>query len=106
MFQHVLGHGEPAWCPLATGHLWEELLPDWYEEWAAVERERIRQIRLDAQETVCRLMARTGRYCQAVKAGLACIRGDPLRESAHRVLVDKLRSPYRGGQLVRGQAAV
>jgi DNA-binding SARP family transcriptional activator len=73
---------------LNPGRLIGELLPDWYvEEWVAVERERLRQLCLHALEASCGRLAALGRYGEAIEAGLWAVRGDPLRESAHRQLI-------------------
>jgi DNA-binding SARP family transcriptional activator len=64
-----------------------ELLPDWYEEWVAIERERFRFLRLNALEQLCLRLAKRGRLGEAVDAGLSAVAAEPLRESAHRVLV-------------------
>lgn len=64
-----------------------DLLPDWYEDWVIVERERYRQVRLHALEALCRALARAGAHADAVIAGLAAVAGEPLRESAHRALM-------------------
>jgi DNA-binding SARP family transcriptional activator len=64
-----------------------ELLPDWYEEWALVERERFRQIRLHALERLAELLAEEGRMGEAIEAGLTAVASEPLRESAHRSLI-------------------
>ena len=31
----------------------DDLLPDWYDDWLAYERERFRQLRIDALESLC-----------------------------------------------------
>jgi DNA-binding SARP family transcriptional activator len=64
-----------------------DLLPDWYDDWVVFERERLRQLRLHALEILCERHVRSGRFAEAVEAGLAAVTGDPLRESAHRVLI-------------------
>jgi DNA-binding SARP family transcriptional activator len=64
-----------------------DLLPDWYDEWVVVERERVRQLRLHALESLCVRLTRAGRYGEAIDVGLSAIAAEPLRESAHRVLV-------------------
>jgi DNA-binding SARP family transcriptional activator len=64
-----------------------ELLPDWYDDWLLVERERFRQLRLHALEVMCLRLATTERFALAVEAGLAAVAGEPLRESAHRCLI-------------------
>ena len=65
-----------------------DLLPDWYDEWVLLERERFRQLRLHALEALCRRFTRAGRFAAAIEAGLAAVAGEPLRESAHRVLIE------------------
>ena len=64
-----------------------ELLPDWYDDWLLIERERFRQVRLHALEALCEDLARAGLYAAATEAGLAAIAGEPLRESSHRGLI-------------------
>ena len=64
-----------------------DLLPDWYDEWVLLERERFRQLRLHALEAMCERLTAEGRYGEAVDAGLAAVRAEPLRESAHRVVM-------------------
>ena len=64
-----------------------DLLPDCYDDWALVECERFRQLRLHALEALCERLTEAGRYGEAIDAGLAAVRGEPLRESAHRALI-------------------
>jgi DNA-binding SARP family transcriptional activator len=65
-----------------------DLLPDWYEDWLVVERERIRQLRLYALEASCEDLAKGGHFAAATEAGLAAVAAEPLRESAHRVVME------------------
>jgi DNA-binding SARP family transcriptional activator len=71
----------------AAGQFTGELLPDWYEDWVIVERERIRQLCLHALEALADRLVLCGRIPEAIDAGLAAVRGEPFRESAHRALV-------------------
>jgi DNA-binding SARP family transcriptional activator len=64
-----------------------DLLPDWYEEWVQDERESLRQIRLHGLETLAVALSRAGRHAEAIQAALAAIRIEPLRETAHRTLI-------------------
>jgi DNA-binding SARP family transcriptional activator len=64
-----------------------DLLPDWYDDWVAVERERFRQLRVHALERLCDRLVEAERFGEAIEAGLAAMRSEPLRESAHRALV-------------------
>jgi DNA-binding SARP family transcriptional activator len=65
-----------------------ELLADWYDDWVIVERERIRHLQLRALEALCRRLTREGRFAEAVEAGYAAVSAEPLRESAHRVVIE------------------
>jgi DNA-binding SARP family transcriptional activator len=64
-----------------------DLLPDWYDDWLVIERERFHQLRLRALECLCERLTAVGDYARAVEAGLAAVAAEPLRESAHRALV-------------------
>lgn len=64
-----------------------DLLPGWGEEWVVVERERLRQLRIHAIETLSALLMDRGRHALALEAALTCVRMEPLRESAHRAVV-------------------
>lgn len=64
-----------------------DLLPGWYDDWVLLERERLRQLRLYALETLAARLVAAGRAVDAVEAAHFAVRGEPLRESAHRLLV-------------------
>lgn len=65
-----------------------DLLPDWSEDdWVLIEQEQYRQLRLHALEAMAERLTAARRHGEAVAAGLAAVRAEPLRESAHRVLV-------------------
>jgi DNA-binding SARP family transcriptional activator len=64
-----------------------DLLPGWYEDWVLLERERLLQLRLHALERLAECAIRGGRYGQAIDIALTAVQADPLRESAHRVLI-------------------
>jgi DNA-binding SARP family transcriptional activator len=64
-----------------------DLLPDWYDDWVAVERERLRQLRMHALERLSERLAAVHRFGEAVEAALTAIESEPLRESAHRALM-------------------
>ena len=65
-----------------------DLLPSWYDDWVIVERERLRQIRVHSLEELSRRLVVVHRYGDAIDAALAAIAADPLRESAHRRLIE------------------
>lgn len=64
-----------------------DLLPDWYEDWVLIERERFRQLRLRALEAACSRLTEEGHLDDALEAGMLALAGEPLRESAHRTLM-------------------
>lgn len=64
-----------------------ELLPGWYEDWALLEAESWRQLRLHALEAASGLLAGARRFGDAADAAVAAVRADPLRESAHVALI-------------------
>jgi DNA-binding SARP family transcriptional activator len=65
-----------------------ELLPDWYDDWLIVERESLRQFRLRALEALAVDALECGNPQRAVDAALAAVVAEPLRETAHRLLIE------------------
>jgi DNA-binding SARP family transcriptional activator len=74
---------------VATGwsSLLEDVLPDWYDDWVIMERERFRQLRVYALEALCESLLAARDFAGAAKAALEAVRAEPLRESAHRALI-------------------
>src|SRR6266545_16188 len=64
-----------------------DLLPGWYDDWALVERERVRQRLLHALEALSRRLTQVGRCAEAVEAAMMAVSAEPLRESAQRSLI-------------------
>jgi DNA-binding SARP family transcriptional activator len=64
-----------------------DLLPGCYDDWAIIERGRMRQRMLHALEALSRAMTASGRYGEAVEAAMMAIGVEPLRESAQRALL-------------------
>jgi DNA-binding SARP family transcriptional activator len=64
-----------------------DLLPGWYDDWVIFERERLRQLTLHALERLAAEMLSRSDFGAALNASLTAIRIDPLRESAHRMVV-------------------
>jgi DNA-binding SARP family transcriptional activator len=79
--------GDPATEDLMHVCRPSDLLPGWYEDWVLVERERLRQLRLHALETLCERLTAKRRFGPAVEAGLVAVQEEPLRESAQRALI-------------------
>ncbi|MDH3755300.1 MAG: transcriptional regulator [Acidimicrobiia bacterium] len=64
------------------------LLPDWYDDWLVIERERFRQLHLGVLEDRARRALSEGRCSQAIQLALAAASVDPLRESPHRIVIE------------------
>jgi DNA-binding SARP family transcriptional activator len=65
-----------------------DLLPGWYDDWALLERERMRQRLLHALEALSRTLVQMQRCAEAVEAAMIAVSADPLRESAQRALIE------------------
>lgn len=76
------GSGERSHVDLAA-----DLLPEWSDEWLVVEQESYRQLRLHALERLSDRLYEQGRFPAALHAALTAVRGDRLRESAHRRVI-------------------
>ncbi len=84
------GHPEtvPADLPAANALLGGDVLPGWTDSWLAVERERFRQIRLNALEELSSALTAAGRFADAVTTARVAVRTAPSRESARRALIE------------------
>jgi DNA-binding SARP family transcriptional activator len=65
----------------------KDLLPDWYDDWVTLDRERFRQLRMHALERLCERLTQAKRFGEAIEAGLEAARVEPLRESAQRAII-------------------
>jgi DNA-binding SARP family transcriptional activator len=72
---------------LEPDRLEADLLPGWDEEWLLLERERYRQLRIHALETLSGLLTSRGLFARAIDMACAAIRIEPLHESAHAALI-------------------
>jgi len=61
-----------------------DLLEGFYDDWALLERERLRELYLQALEKLIGLDKAAGRYDQALNLALSLTNADPLQEAAHR----------------------
>lgn len=73
-----------------------DLLPDWYDDWLVVERERLRQHRLRRFEEDGRRALAAGDTAEAIQSGLAALSVDPTRETGSRIVIE--------GHLAEGNA--
>jgi DNA-binding SARP family transcriptional activator len=65
-----------------------DLLLGWYDDWALIERERVRQRLLHALEAMSRQLVRLRRCPEAIDAAMTAVSAEPLRESAQRALIE------------------
>jgi DNA-binding SARP family transcriptional activator len=78
----------PDGVPDATALLRHDILPGWTASWLAVERERFRQIRLNALEELSAALSAAGRHAAAVELAEDAVHTAPSRESARRALIE------------------
>ena len=71
------------------GHLLAgDLLPGWDDDWVLAERERYRQLRLHTLEDLCARRRDEARFSDALRLGLVAVQSEPLRETAHRQVIE------------------
>ena len=80
-------------CASDLGHqkviygLSRELLPAWSDDWLLPERARWDQVRLHALETLAQQFLTAQNHLAALEAALAAVAIEPIRESAHRLVL-------------------
>jgi DNA-binding SARP family transcriptional activator len=79
----------------------DDVLPLWDEDWVLVERERHRQARLHALERFSISLRIAGRFEEALRAALAAVAGESLRESAHRRVIEVHLAEDNPGEALR-----
>ncbi|MFD5299565.1 BTAD domain-containing putative transcriptional regulator [Streptomyces mutabilis] len=85
----VEGPGPPPGDAEAFIHvLTQDLLPGWTDEWLGLDRENWGQLRLYALENVAQRLLVAQQYLPALQAALAAITIDPIRETAHRIVIE------------------
>jgi DNA-binding SARP family transcriptional activator len=65
-----------------------EVLPDWYDDWLLVVRERWREVRLHALDLLSDRLSAAGHHAAAIDAAVASVAIEPLRETGRRVLIN------------------
>lgn len=91
----------PGASPEAVAMLKADLLPGWWQPWVQAERDWWRQARLRALEVLSDRFRSCGDHHHAHQAALAAVQTDPLRESAHRTLVELHLADGNPAQAVR-----
>ena len=64
-----------------------DLLPDCYDEWILLERDRLHQLFLDVLARLARLLEEEGNYTKAISTAQRLLRHDPLHEATYRHLM-------------------
>jgi DNA-binding SARP family transcriptional activator len=64
-----------------------DLLPGWYDDWALLESEDWRQLRLHALDALTDRLIASGRHPDATDAAQAAVEAEPLRETSHAALI-------------------
>lgn len=88
-----LVHPHPRRCSRVSDHLVvvralsRQLLPEWSDYWLLAERERWHQFRLHALENLATQLQADERYLDALQTALAAIAVEPVRETAHRIVI-------------------
>src|SRR3954447_342587 len=78
-----------------------DLLPDWPEDWLVIERESFRQTRLHALEQTSEQLCRNGSFAAALQAALSAVACEPLRETAHRRVIEVHLAEGNHGEALR-----
>jgi DNA-binding SARP family transcriptional activator len=81
--------------------LQQDVLPGWDDDWVLLERERHRQLRLHALESLAVLLTGQQRYALALQCALAAVDSEPLRESAHRRVIEVHLAEGNVGEAIR-----
>jgi DNA-binding SARP family transcriptional activator len=64
------------------------LLLEWSEDWLVLERARWEEFRLHALENVAGQLLTDGRYLDALQTALVASSIEPIRETAHRIVIE------------------
>ena len=65
-----------------------DLLPDWYDDWLEIERERLRQLTLRVLDARARRAIDDHQPGEAIQLALTAMAIDPLRAASYRLLME------------------
>ncbi|MEU4496969.1 bacterial transcriptional activator domain-containing protein [Streptomyces sp. NPDC023998] len=77
-----------GWSEDLFDKLSRQLLPGWSEDWLIMERERWDHLRVYALESLAHRCQMAQDYLHALQMALAVIAIDPIRETAHRIVIE------------------
>ncbi|MQA15038.1 MAG: transcriptional regulator [Pseudonocardiaceae bacterium] len=78
-----------------------DLLPDWCDDWLVLERERWDQFRLHALEGLVQQLLGEEQYMAALQTALVTIAIEPIRETAHRLVIELHIAEGNGASALR-----
>jgi len=78
-----------------------DVLPDWYDDWLLVVRERWREVRLHALDLLSARLSMAGHHASAIDAAVASVAIEPLRETSRRVLMEAYLAEGNRGRAVK-----
>ncbi|WP_024286591.1 BTAD domain-containing putative transcriptional regulator [Cellulomonas sp. KRMCY2] len=87
--------------PVSPQVLSGELLRGWYDDWVIVERERLRQLCLEGMEQMAQSLLRAELWHRAIEAAMFVVATEPLREAAHRVIIEAQVGAGNRGEALR-----
>jgi DNA-binding SARP family transcriptional activator len=74
--------------PAVVKSLGKELLPNWSDDWILFEREGWDQVRLHTLEFLATQLRTDRQYLAALQTALKAVSIEPLREAAHRIVIE------------------
>jgi len=78
---------EEDMMPAAIATLSSDLLPEWHDEWAIIEAEDWRKLRLHALEALAQKLLDAGRESEALDVATGAKKADPLRETPRALII-------------------
>ncbi len=97
----VLTDQSYAWRTALAQLAGGDLLPGWYDDWVLAARERLRQLRLHGLEALATQLLDNGLVAASLEASLAAVEIEPLRESAHRLVMRAHLAEGNRGEALR-----
>ncbi len=86
-FQKGITSGDEEHLRAAVSLYQGDLLPQCYEDWALIARERLREQYLDGMHNLVRMLKNKGDYQSALHYAREIVRIEPLREAEHREII-------------------
>ncbi|MFC1400017.1 MULTISPECIES: BTAD domain-containing putative transcriptional regulator [Streptacidiphilus] len=78
-----------------------DLLPDWYDDWVLPKQEQLRQHCLHALDRLAAALLEHGDCAGALEMAMGAVAMEPLRESAHRAVIEVHLSEGNASEALR-----